>query len=43
MNATARRTPFDMLSRTITVTTEVGLVKATASPRTATSAISPLM
>jgi hypothetical protein len=38
--AIARRRPDGMLSRTITVTTETGLVKATASPSKATSAIS---
>jgi hypothetical protein len=37
MKAIARRTPAGMLSRTITVTTETGLVKATASPSTPTS------
>jgi hypothetical protein len=38
--AIARRRPKGMLSRTITVTTETGLVKATASPSAATSATS---
>ena len=38
--ATARRRPDGMLSKTITVTTETGLVKATASPSAATSATS---
>src|SRR5438034_2554821 len=38
--AIARRRPDGMLSRTITVTTDVGLVKATASPSAATSATS---
>ena len=40
MKAIARRTPDDMLSKTITVTTEPGLVNATARPRAATSGIS---
>jgi hypothetical protein len=40
MNAIARRTPSDMLSKTITVTTEPGLVSATAKPRTATTGMS---
>ena len=40
MKATARRMPDDMLSKTITVTTEPGLVNATAKPRAATSGIS---
>ena len=39
MNAIARRTPFDMLSKMITVTTEPGLVNATANPSPATSGI----
>src|SRR6266566_2953871 len=38
--ASARRRPDGMLSRTITVTTETGLVNATASPSAATSATS---
>jgi hypothetical protein len=40
MNAIARRRPDDMPSKTITVTTEPGLVKATASPRPAISGVS---
>ena len=39
-NETARRRPFDMLSKMITVTTDTGLVKAIARPSAATSAIS---
>jgi hypothetical protein len=31
-NETARRRPFDMLSKMITVTTDTGLVKAIARP-----------
>ena len=38
--ASPRRRPAGRLSRTITVTTETGLVKATASPSPATSATS---
>src|SRR6478736_8553484 len=38
--ASARRRPDGMLSSTITVTTETGLVNATASPSAATSATS---
>ena len=40
MKATARSLPDDMLSKTITVTTEPGLVNATARPRAAISGIS---
>jgi hypothetical protein len=40
MNAIARRRPGDMLSKTITVTTEPGLVNATANPRPAISGVS---
>jgi hypothetical protein len=40
MKAIARRTPFDMVSKAITVTTEPGLVIATAKPRAATSGTS---
>jgi len=39
-NESARRRPFDMLSKRMTVTTETGLVKAIAKPSAATSAIS---
>src|SRR5580765_1736781 len=39
MNAIARRRPDDMLSRTIIVTTEPGLVNATARPKPATTGI----
>ena len=39
-NESARRRPFDMLSKRITVTTDTGLVKAIARPSAATSAIS---
>ena len=40
MNAIARRRPLDMVSKAITVTTEPGLVSATANPRAATSGVS---
>jgi hypothetical protein len=38
--AIARRRPDGMLSKTMTVTTETGLVNATASPSAPTSPIS---
>jgi hypothetical protein len=40
MNAIPRRKPAGMLSKTIMVTTEPGLVNATANPKPATSGIS---
>src|SRR5262245_59129255 len=39
MNAIARRRPVDMLSSTIIVTTEPGLVNATARPKPAATGI----
>src|SRR5215467_6837862 len=43
MNAIARFSGEDMLSSTIIVTTEPGLVKATASPRPAITGINVVM